>query len=230
MTADNTLEKPLIALISGTPAAVEPATTGMATEFSDATVWNILDDRLLTDANAIGSVSPHLYARMTRLIEHARAEGAAGILVTCSMYGGVAHDFDTDDFPILAADDAVFAAGLTGNYRRILLVASFASALADTEQRFAAAAAAAGRTIDVLSLVPDGAFAATQAKDPAALTAALIAACLPFVGAVDAVLLGQYSLAPTADALEAAIGIPVLSGPTSAAALLRNRLDRVTAS
>ena len=225
MTDSQEQVAPLVALISGTPAAIAPATAGLKSAFPDATIWNILDDRLLVEADEIGEVDDRLRDRMARLIEHAKTEGAQGILLTCSMYGAVAHELDGATVPVLAADDAAFAAALDGGFENILVVASFESAVADTVNRFGEAAAEAGHYPTILSTVPEGAFAATKAGDFTALAGALIAGCLPFVDKVDAVLLGQYSLAPAADALSSALGLPVLSGPVLAATVLRRRVE-----
>lgn len=217
-------DKPLIALISATPAAIGPATAGLAANFPDATVWNILDDRLLKDAQEQSGITPGLEERMRRLIEHALAEGADGVLLTCSMYGSVAHAFPTPAVPILAPDDASFAAVVAGRYSRILVVASFETALVDAQQRLEQVLAEQGAGTEVLAAVAEGALNATTANDGDALLRSLLDACEGYRGKVDAVLLAQYSLAPAASALGENLGMPVLSGPDAAAALLRTRI------
>jgi phosphohistidine swiveling domain-containing protein len=218
---------PLIALVSATAAAIAPATRALSAEFPEASVWNILDDRLQTDATARGGVTPQLAQRVTRLIDHALAEGADGVLLTCSMYGPAADAFVASHVHVLAADDAAFDEAVGGGFQRILVVASFDAALRDTEARFAAAVARAGADLAVSGTVAAAAFDAAQAADDIVLLAALEDACRPFAGQVDAVLLAQYSLAPAAAALSEALGIPVISGPASAAKLLRSRIARM---
>jgi hypothetical protein len=213
-------DTPRIALIHATPAAIAPAVAGMNTVFPGAEVWNILDDKLLPDADAQGGVTPHLAERMTRLIDLALAEGAAGVLLTCSMYGSVALATQAD-VPILAPDEAAFETALAGNYGTVLLVASFESALNDCVARFAEFLQANGSATKVVGETVPAAFVATKAGDVIALTEALIAAAKPYVGSVDAVLLAQYSLAPAAAAIEDALGLPVISGPQAAALKLK---------
>ncbi|MCU1586175.1 MAG: hypothetical protein JWM49_2731 [Microbacteriaceae bacterium] len=214
-------DTPRIALIHATPAAIAPAVAGMNTVFPGAEVWNILDDKLLPDADAQGGVTPHLAERMTRLIDLALAEGAAGVLLTCSMYGSVALATQAD-VPILAPDEAAFETALAGDYGTVLLVASFESALNDCVARFAEFLQANGSATKVVGETVPAAFVATKAGDVSALTEALIEAAKPFVGSVDAVLLGQYSLAPAAAAMEEALGLPVISGPQAAALKLKS--------
>jgi hypothetical protein len=214
---------PLIALIHGTPAAIAPAASGIAEGFPDAQTWNILDDRLLKEAGERGGLTPELDERMQRLIQHARTEGAAAVLLTCSMYGRSAmRAAGSSDVPILAADEAVFDAALTGGYATVLVLATLEASRADTLARLADEAALVEGAPSFDSLVPEGAFAATGDDDAllAAVTAALADHSRPF----DAVLLAQYTLAPIASRLQQHLGLPVLSGPAAAAAALRARL------
>jgi hypothetical protein len=215
---------PLVALISATPAAIGPASSGLSRLFPEAVAWNILDDRLLHEANEKGVLTEKLAQRMTRLIDHAMLEGADGVLLTCSMYGPTAHTYNTTDVPILAPDDAAFEAAVRGDFGRILVVASFEAALCDTRARFGAALAAAGKRSELAGLVvPD----ALKPANEDALIAGVMHACAPFRDRVDAVLLAQYSLAPAALALAEALKIPVISGPDTAAAELHDRISKI---
>jgi hypothetical protein len=223
LTTDPT-STPRIALIHATTAAIAPAVVGMNTAFPGAEVWNILDDRLLPDADAHGGLAPQLVERMSRLIDLALANGAAGVLLTCSMYGSVAQA-TTADVPVLSPDEAAFEKALAANYGKVLMVASFESALNDSVARFAEFLQANGSATKVVGETVPAAFIATKAGDVSALTAALIEAAEPYVGSVDAVLLGQYSLAPAAIALEEALGLPVISGPQSAALKLKSAVS-----
>lgn len=215
---------PKIALISAVTAAIAPARDALDELYPAAEVWNILDDRLLSDADERGGLDDALRARMTRLIDHALAEGADGVLLTCSLYGPVATG-TRRDVPVLAPDEAAFREIAASGYDRVLVVASFDGAKEDSIERLETELRAAGSSTVVTGIAVPEAMAATKAQDAEALRAALIAACLPLAPTVDAVFLAQYSLAPAARDLAAAIGIPVLSGPASSAAELRDRLD-----
>ncbi|MFI6025905.1 hypothetical protein [Amycolatopsis magusensis] len=203
-----------IALISATAAAIGPAVTGLADGFPGAEPWNLLDDGLLGDADRHGGLTPALAERMRRLIAHALAERADGVLLTCSLYGTVARATPAP-VPVLAPDEALFeeAAG----YRRVLVVASFEAALHDCVSRFTTATPSAH---------VDGAVAPdARGASGTGLSEALITACRPYADRVDVVLLAQYSLAPAAAELTDALGLTVLSGPHSAAAKLRRILS-----
>jgi hypothetical protein len=223
MTPRGLPSRPVVALISATPAAVKPIEDSLRRHFAPAIPWNIIDDRLLTRVVEDGGVTPPLAARMKRLISHALTEEADAVLLTCSMYGRVAHGTVSDTL-VLASDDAAFDALLTGGFTTVLFVASLSDSLSDAETRFAEAASGASSQPGVVGVVAEGALAAVKTGETAALAAALANACAPFAAQVDAVFLAQYSLAGAASALESALGRPVISGPDSSALLLRSRL------
>jgi len=219
----STEPKPLIALISATPAAIPPARQAFADQFPDAELLNLLDDGLEEQANRAGGLNPHLTDRMKRLINHAVLEGAAGILLTCSMYSSVAQLVaDELDVPILGPDDAAFTVATNGDYRSVLVIASLPAALSDVQARLAAAAASNANPLEITGTVAEGAFAAVQAGDDDALLASLKdAASANGASEIDAVLLAQYSLTPVAEQLQLHTGKAVLSGPTLAARRLQ---------
>ncbi|MFJ4682253.1 hypothetical protein [Streptomyces sp. NPDC088789] len=214
---------PRIALISATPTAVAPAVAGLAEEFPAAEPWNLLDDRLLTDAPRHGPLPSALVDRMGRLIGHALSGGADGVLLTCSLYGSLVEAVDTP-VPLLAPDTAAFERAFTSGFGRVLVLASFEAAMRDSVTRFSAAATAAGSATEPLGVVAPDALDAARREDTAALSDALRDACLPHLATADAVLLTQYSLAPAAATLSTALGVPVVSGPQAAAAALRSAL------
>ena len=216
---------PLIALISATPAAIKPAEAAIAAALPAARIWNLLDDRLLVDAQEVGGVNDDLRGRMVRLIRYALDAGAEGILLTCSQYGAVAREVATSEpsVPILAPDDAAFAALAVGNFRRVLVLASIESSLIDTIERLGATLGKLRATELVGRVVPDAAAAAGRA-DAGALAALLVDAVRES-GNIDAVLLAQYSLSIAQSALEREVGLPVFAGPNLAAELLASTLE-----
>lgn len=212
-----------IAFISAVTAAIPPAQAAIAAELPDADVWNILDDRLLVDADARGGLDDALRDRMNRLIAHAVSEQADAVLLTCSLYGPIAQQFDAP-IPVLAPDEAAFAEIADAGFGRVLVVASFDGAKDDSVERLRAALAASGSSTAVDGIAVPAAMAATKAGDHAALVRALVDGTLLKTGDADAVFLAQYSLAPAGDELAAALGLPVLSGPKSSATALRASL------
>ncbi|MGO1876514.1 TIM barrel protein, partial [Agrococcus casei] len=215
--------EPLIALISGTSAAIAPAASALQSAVPGVVIWNILDDRLLKEASARGGLTPELDLRMQRLIDHAVQEGADAVLLTCSMYGTVATESDAS-IPVLAADESVFAETLGGRFADVLVVATLEASRADTIARLEQLAAGVESAPTLHSVVPAGSFEATGDAD--ALLASVVAGVRNVDAKFDAVMLAQYSLAPIAADLQREISMPVLAGPQAAAADLLARLTR----
>ncbi|MFH8708724.1 aspartate/glutamate racemase family protein [Streptomyces rubrogriseus] len=215
---------PLVAMIHAVPAAHRIAQDAFAQEFPQATVWNVLDDRLLDDTNAAGGLTGALRRRMLRLIAHVMDGGAQGLLLTCSSYGEVV---DTArvlwDVPVLKSDESMFKAALAGPYRRIAVVASTPPAVPAAVAQLEALVPAVrpDRPVDILTALSQKAAGAAPEEAARHLADALRAA-----GglAADAVLLAQYSLTPARDALAALLGVPVLDGAGAAARELRGLL------
>lgn len=217
-------EKPLIALISAVRASIPPTLDAFSAGFPDAQPWNIVDDRLLEDANAQGGLTPHLQLRMERLIDHALAEGASAVLLTCSLYAPVAHEAAANtDVPVLAPDDAVFLAVTDEGYRNVLLVSSAAGPLEDSVTRLRAFA---GPHVTVVGALAEDAAPAARRGDTDAVVDAIASAVDASLTDFEAVVLGQFSLAPAAEALATRLRTPVLAGPQYAVKRLRTLISK----
>ena len=131
-----TTSVPTVALIHATPAAMAPARAAFADRFPQARVWNLLDDLLIVQVEEAGSLTPALRGRMERLIEHAVSGGADAVLLTCSMYGPVAHDVvGSSSVPVLASDDALFAAVAAHRPGRVTVLGPIQAGVDDTVAR-----------------------------------------------------------------------------------------------
>lgn len=223
-----TTPTPLVALISAVPAAIPPIQAALKTFLPDARTWNIIDDRLLEDATREGGVAvPYIAARMDRLIEHARVGGADAILVTCSMYASVAHRAHANSpIPIMGADDALFDAVAVGGFERVLVVSSGTQPLADSLQRLRQHA---GPPLLFEGVVPEGSFEAALAGDTETLAKAIVAAVRNASEVPDVIVLTQYSLAPAAESVLTATGLPTLTGPELAVKALRRHIEKAYA-
>jgi hypothetical protein len=208
-----------------------PAAAALGADFPEAEVWHLLDDRLLTDAERAGGLTDPLRARMRRLIDHARRGRADAALLTCSLYGEIALE-SAAAIPVLAPDQSAFEELAAGGNRRVLVLASFEAALRDSQDRLRRALSAGPHPqTAVTGLVVPAARAPAAAGDVPGLVSALADAVRADAvrtgdqaAPPDAVFLAQYSLAPAGQGLAAALGVPVLSGPASAAAALKSLL------
>lgn len=217
-----TTAAPLIALVHATPAAIAPARAAIQETLPEATLWNVLDDRLQQDATRAGRGAPQLVERMRRLVSHVAAEGADAVLLTCSLYGFAAERLGSEiGLPVLSPDGAAFGDVLRAADERVLVLASVPEALEDSRARLTAAAGP--RVLQIEGAVADGAYEAASRGDRDALLDSLVAA----VGnaRADAIHLAQYSLSPVMRELADRTGTPVFAGPTSAALALRARVE-----
>ncbi|MEU7467483.1 aspartate/glutamate racemase family protein [Streptomyces sp. NPDC044984] len=216
--------QPLVAMIHAVPAAHRIAEEAFAQEFPQATVWNVLDDRLLDDARGAGGLTGALRRRMLRLIGHVMDGGAQALLLTCSSYGEVVDTARTLwKAPVLKSDEAMFKAALAGPYGRIAVVASTPPAVPAAVAQLEALVPAVrpDRPVDIVTALSEEAAGARPEEAARHLADALRAA-----GGADAdvVLLAQYSLTPARDALADLLGVPVLDGAGAAARELRGLL------
>ena len=77
-------------------------------------VWNLLDDRLGSDADALSDIPPPLRNRMLNLVRHGVDGGADAVLMVCSMYGDtqpVARKLEVLASADTSASDADMMAG-----------------------------------------------------------------------------------------------------------------------
>jgi Asp/Glu/hydantoin racemase len=216
---------PTVAMVHATPAAIAPAVAAFAERFPEAGLWHLLDDRLVTDAEAAGGLVAPLRRRMLTLIGHAVAGGADGVLLTCSMYGPVARlAGQLWERPVAGSDEAMYERVVAERPDRVAVLGSLETAVADSSARLRQALAERDGGTEVVGVLCPGAAAAARDGDTGALLAALRSAAAPLAAEVDLVLLGQYSLTPVHAELEAALAVPVWSPPHVAADLLRRRL------
>ncbi|MFF0156891.1 aspartate/glutamate racemase family protein [Streptomyces sp. NPDC005263] len=223
---------PTVAVINATPASVEPAGTALAEGYPEASVWNLLDDRLMSDAEASGGLTPALSDRMLSLIAYAVRGGADAVLLSCSLYGPVLEQArQLHGLPMLSSDEELFAEVARRRFGSVLLLGALAPAVQDSVNRLerVLSEVADGKRTEVIGRTASGAAGAAARQNLDALETSLTEAATPYLGDVDAVVLGMFSLAPARAGVEKALGLPVLSAPLLAARALREQVTAVTA-
>lgn len=214
---------PIVALVHGTPAGIRPAAEAFTARFPQATLWNVLDDRLITEADAAGALTSGLHRRMARLIGYAIDGGADAVQLTCSMYGPVAQTTDPGwPVPVFASDQAMFARLGAERPGRIAVLGPLRSGVDDTVARL-------GKALDgdrgrIEGVVVDGAPAAIRDGHLPRLAELMAATARVVARDADVVVLGQYSVSPAHAAVSAAVSVPVLSPPHLAADAVRAAL------
>jgi Asp/Glu/hydantoin racemase len=206
-----------------------PARVAFIERFPRARLWNLLDDLLITQAEAAGGLTPALRHRMHTLIRHAVDGGADAVLLSCSMYGPVATEAaPTYPIPILASDQALFDAvadRVIGGASRVAVVGPLRAGVDDTVARLRDRLTdRAAPNASITGTVVDGAREAAAADDHARLEQ-LVADEARWIGSgADLIVLGQFSISPALRAVQAAVSVPVLSPTHLAADVLHSRI------
>jgi hypothetical protein len=224
MSAHSHQDQPLIALVSGVAAAIPPAAAAVTGAMPGATVWNLLDDRLISDAQERGAVTPEMEARLFRLVEHAKREGADAVLLTCSMYSHLAARASLEyGVPVEASDDSAFRE-VASSGGTVFLVSSVDLALADASARLVEIQQRSGASVRVIPVLAEAARAPSLAGDTSSVAEAIVVAVKATGEHGDRVLLANYSLAHAAREISLGLDLPVLTGPSFAALDLRAQL------
>ena len=220
-----------IALIHALEELVLPARAAFAQFWPEAYYFDLLDTSLAVDLAAAGRLDDTMMNRFRHLADYAAAtHGKAGktraILFTCSAFGPAIDAVKARlSIPVLRPNEAAFEQALElGD--TIGLAVTFAPSLHALTAELEAMAAMRGRKIAIKSTIADGALAALKAGDGETHDRLAVAACRS-LGSVDALILGQFSLARAADPVSAATSIPVLTTPGCAVQALRERLGPV---
>jgi len=223
---------PRVALIHALAASVEPINTALQRQWPQARRMNLLDDSLSADlatsaasAASANGLDDAMTARFLALADYAVGTGASAILFTCSAFGPCIEAVKArhPGLPVLKPNEAMVDAAAAwaaeaGAGAKVGLLATFAPTLASMPPEFPPAVA-----LD--TELADGALAALQAGDAAGHDRIAIEAAHRLAArGCGVIALAQFSLARAAAAIEAALGLPVLTTPDSAVAALKKRL------
>ncbi len=212
-------------LIHALRDSVAPIHAAFASAWPEAETHDLLDTSLSADLAAAGGIlDDKMITRFRTLGAYAAAAGPGerrsdAILFTCSAFGAAIDAVKQDQtIPVLKPNESAFAEALTRGSTIALLV-TFAPALSAMTAELMAARSG----VSVVGRLVPGALAALQAGTPEEhdRRIAEIAADLP---PVDAIVLGQFSMARAAPAVRARVAVAVLTTPDSAVAALRRQL------
>lgn len=218
-----------IALIHALEQSVLPIRRAFEAHWPEAFRFDLLDTSLAVDLAEAGRLEDSMIRRFVALGDHAAySEGKAGrtdaILFTCSAFGPAIDAVKARlPIPVLRPNEAAFEAAL-GHGGRIGLLVTFGPSLPALTAELEEMARARGASVEVFPTLAEGALTALQAGDAEThdRLAAEAAARLP---ELDALVLGQFSLARAAPLIRASRDAPVLTTPESAALGLRAMLE-----
>lgn len=223
-------------MISALAQSPGPAMEAMQQEWPEAESYNLLDDSLASDFARIGAITPAIYERFRLLADYAAAssDGASqtqGVLFTCSAFKPAIEAVKARlTIPVVTPNEGAFDEALAlcrgrpggGRIGLLLSFAGSAAPLADELQAMADAAGQPGP--ELIPAIAEGALEALQAGDTERhdMLAAKAVQDLP---TVDAIMVGQFSLARAAPLVAASRAEPVLTTPHMAVRKLRRLVE-----
>lgn len=219
------MANPRIALIHALAESVEPSRRAFAELWPAAEIANLLEDSLSADLAKRGELDASFDARFLHLAHYAVHTGAQGILFTCSAFGRPIEAVKRAvKIPVLKPNEAALEAALRAG-PRVALVATFAPTLASMERELKELAEEQDRTIEIATRHVAGALQALRAGDPGRHDA-LIGETAAAIGAVDALVLCQFSMARAASSIAPVAGRRVVTTPASAVLKLKSLVRR----
>lgn len=176
--------------------------------------FNIVDDSLIKETIARGSLGAQTAGRVSDYVRSAAAAGADYILVTCSSIGvAVEGAAAMTDVPVLRVDRPMADQAVQIG-RRIGVIATVATTMEPTADLVRRRAAAAGKEIELTAKLCEGAFAALMSGDTETHDTKVRAALEELMKKVDVIVLAQASMARVVGTLpEASRTIPILASP-----------------
>ena len=208
-----------IGLIHALAHSPGPVQREFERQWPECRLMNLLDDSLSADLAEAGGLDDAMYRRFQTLADYCVDTGADAILFTCSAFGpcieAVARRHSR--IPVLKPNEAMITqAAAVG--KRIGLIASFAPTLKSMPAEFPA-------SVELDCELAEGALAALDDGAGTEHDQLVVAAAQRLQArGCGAIALAQFSMARAADAVAAAVPLPVLTTVGSAVAELRVRL------
>ncbi|MET1028761.1 MAG: aspartate/glutamate racemase family protein [Dongiaceae bacterium] len=215
-----------IMLIHALAESLAPIHQAFASDWPEARCFDLLDTSLAVDLAFDGSVTATMCERFLSLAHYAagltgEGGGTAGILFTCSAFQPAIDAVKRDlSMPVLRPNEAAFEEALASGSRIGLLV-TFAPSLPALTIELRGMAAERGVPLKLDARFVEGALAALKAGDGARHDT-LVAAAAAEMRDLDALVLGQFSLARAAAAIAPVAGRKLLTTPVSAVRKLRS--------
>ena len=203
-----------LALIHTSPTLTPIFGALCAEQMPGITLFHMVDESLIRDTIEAGEVRKMTIRRLLGMVESAAAAGADAVMVTCSTLGpAVTLVQQMFDLPVIRVDEAMAEAAVRTGHR-LGVIATLRTTLEPTTALLRDKAAQAGRDVDLVECLCDGAFEAVLAGDTATHDRIVSAALLNEMRGMDVVVLAQASMARVVNSMPAGVlRMPVLSSP-----------------
>lgn len=216
---------PTLALIHTSPTLTPAFNAICGRELPDAHVFHMVDESLIQETIRAGSLQKQTIRRLVSQIASAEAAGADAVLVTCSSIGaGVRLAQQLFDIPVLRIDDAMAEAAVR-QARTIGVLATLRTTMDPTTALLREKAAEAGRDVELIECLCEGAFSAVLTGDTVTHDRMVHRALTDDLKGVDVIVLAQASMARAVATLApGTLKAPVLSSPELAVRRARQAL------
>jgi Asp/Glu/hydantoin racemase len=198
-----------------TVLSLAPTFNALASELTPGSeVFHIADESLLGVTRRTGSLTPQTKRRVLEYIHSAVEVGADIVVVTCSSIGpAVDASQDFVAVPIIRIDEPMADEAVRLG-TRIGVLATLPTTLGPTAELVERRGRAAGKNVEVVASLCDGAFEAMSVGDHGRHDELVRKHLLEICREVDVVVLAQATMARALETLpEHEPGLPVLSSP-----------------
>lgn len=216
---------PRIALIHALEESVLPARSAIEAIWPAVRAFDLMDTSLAVDLARKGRLDQSIMDRFLALSNYAHLAGGQsdplqGILFTCSAFGPAIDAVKAvSSIPVLRPNEAAFrVASRIG--QRIGLMVTFLPSLDGLSRELQQIASEEGRSVEVIGAFADGALEALKSGDTDAHDR-IVSEVASKLANIDALVLGQFSLARALDRTKLAVDCPVVTTPAAAVRELR---------
>lgn len=216
-----------IAMIHALEESVTPGRAAFAEVWPEAYCYDLLETSLAVDRAEAGRIDNEMLDRFQSLGRYAASSSGLGgktaaILFTCSAFAPAIDAVKASlDIPVLRPNEAAFEAAMELG-SRLLVAVTFGPSQESLKVELEQMARRAQRHIEVQTVLVEDALAALKAGDPERHDALVAESIERHAADVDAVVLGQFSLARAQRAVQYRVGsLPVLTTPHSAVRAIR---------
>lgn len=217
-----------ICLIHTAPLMVQVFTPLCRERLPDVKVTQIVNESMIRDTIEAGRVQQSTVDALQTFAEACFKLGSELVMVTCSSIGPAVDRIQSRfQKPVLRVDEPMAAAAVAQG-RRIGVAATLRTTLEPTSELLRRTAQEAGKQVELVECLCEGAFEAVIAGDTERHDELVSKAMIERLGGVEVVVLAQASMARVIERLpRGALAAPVLASPPLAMDYLRERLARL---
>ena len=203
-----------LALLHTSPVLTPLFASLCAKWMPEVKIFHMVDESLIKSTIEAGKLQKVTIRRLIGQVGSGFDGGADAVLVTCSSIGpGVEIAQTVFDRPVIRVDEAM-ARKAVEEGQRIGVIATLSTTLAPTSALVRRKAQEAGKQVDVVECLCDGAFEAVMAGDTATHDRIVADALTNRLRGVDVIVLAQASMARVLEGLPpGAVKAPVFASP-----------------